>query len=393
MRIAHFSSTLVSPLGGAEQYCVELAKWQQRKGNDCSVYAGWISDDVRLDLETVGIRVVRLAVKRPYPANTKGRVLSERVQFHAKDLLGSFRPTSAMWESDIFSHEVVHVHRFQGFGSGILAHKIVVHTVHDYSLIDTSATSMRQEKPLENLPFVQRIRARVSNVSIRHAKALIFPSQRTLDRHIALGLRIPEGIGHVIPHGWPIETLEKQLRGRGTAEGKVVFLFMGKLTRSKGVHNLLEAWAAGLRGAELWIGGAGDMDSECASLDGRFGIRYLGWLDKASRAEALAKADVLVVPSTWPENFPLVVAESLLAKMPVITTETASPPLVIDGISGLVVKDSATALRKAMERLNSDNALRVSLSKGAEQMAKELDFDVHGRKMMELYRSTVYSND
>ena len=41
MRIAQFVSSVLTPLGGAEQYCLELSRWLRDRGHDVTVVTGW----------------------------------------------------------------------------------------------------------------------------------------------------------------------------------------------------------------------------------------------------------------------------------------------------------------------------------------------------------------
>lgn len=163
-------------------------------------------------------------------------------------------------------------------------------------------------------------------------------------------------------------------------------LFLGKLAEHKGIPLLLDAWGAGVPGATLTVGGDGPLRDAVSAADA---VVAAGWLDEAGRARALAETDLLVMPSRWAENFPIVVAEALLAGVPVLTTTTASPPLVVDGDSGLVVPPTAAALRGAIERLVDDRALRAALRAGATRRAEELDMDRHVDRVLEHYGASA----
>ena len=46
MKIAQFVSSFLTPLGGAEQYCLELSRWLRDAGHDVTIITGWISSDL-----------------------------------------------------------------------------------------------------------------------------------------------------------------------------------------------------------------------------------------------------------------------------------------------------------------------------------------------------------
>lgn len=378
MRIAQFVGSLLEPLGGAEQYCLELARWQRDQGHDVTIVTGWVSPGIEKSLAAEGLAVRVVRSRRPYPPDRKGSKPAA-VLFHGLDLLGSVRLAAPVRRLLAEPWDVVHVHRFAGFGAAVLrSGRPTVMTVHDYGLVDTTTTLLRHGREVEAPPLVQRLRTRLTNRSVRSAR-LVFPTERLRDKHVQWGLELP-AVTEVIPHGW------RGARPPASAPtGAVVFLFLGKLIATKGVELLLEAWGSGMPGAELWVAGAGPLEQAVQSAPN---VRSLGWLDDTGRRAALAAASVLVLPSTWPENFPLAAAEGVLAGLPLVSTTIAAPPVLHDGVNGLLAAPDADSLRAAMEQL-LDPARRASFAAGSRELALELDFDTHGRRIEALYAAVV----
>jgi glycosyltransferase involved in cell wall biosynthesis len=50
------------------------------------------------------------------------------------------------------------------------------------------------------------------------------------------------------------------------------------------------------------------------------GLVQLGWLSPAEVAEEMARSSFLILPSVWPENFPMVIAEAFCQGLPVIAS-------------------------------------------------------------------------
>ncbi|PZE29917.1 hypothetical protein DEI82_10510 [Curtobacterium sp. MCBD17_019] len=384
MRIAHVSSSLLSPLGGAEQYCLALAGAQVRRGHDVTVVTGWVDDGARALVAATGARLVVVPGRRPYSPDRQGTGRLARVRFHAAELRDSLRPTAITRFLEDGGFDAVHVHRFSGFGAAPfrLAGPRVVHTAHDFTLVHTSASLTRGDAPIDHVGRVQGLRSRVVAAAIPRDATLIFPSERTRDRHAERGFRLDAHRSTVLPHGW---SAPRDAPPRSESDVLRV-LFLGKLAEHKGIPLLLEAWGAGVPGATLTVGGDGPLRDAVSAADA---VVAAGWLDEAGRARALAETDLLVMPSRWAENFPIVVAEALLAGVPVLTTTTASPPLVVDGDSGLVVPPTAAALRGAIERLVDDRALRAALRAGATRRAEELDMDRHVDRVLEHYGASA----
>lgn len=386
MKITHVQSTFVAPLGGAESYVLALAAAQARHGDCVEIVTAWTDPETVARARRSGVVVRQLPVRRPYRPDEHGSTVTARVAFHALDLWGAFvvpRALRRVQKPD----RVVHVHRFQGIGSAILRAQAapVVHTAHDYCLVDTTSTSVRHGIEQSRLGLVQRLRARVLWRSARRADVVVFPSVRTRRRHAALGLPLDEIDARVVPHGW-IAAAHPEDR---QPSARPRFVFLGKLQKEKGIETLLRAWEqAGIDG-ELVIAGDGPLRGVVEKAVGET-VTYVGWADDARKAALLSTATALVFPSQWPETFGLVIAESLLAGCPVIATPDAAGSLVIDGVNGVVsASSSAEALAAALERVALDARLRATLTDGARASAADLDFDTHLARITRVYTDAI----
>jgi glycosyltransferase involved in cell wall biosynthesis len=144
--------------------------------------------------------------------------------------------------------------------------------------------------------------------------------------------------------------------------------FVGTLVWHKGAHVLLEA-AKALNGAfELHL--HGDLTTFPTYVERlretarTFPVAFHGSFDRESLPAVYGNLDVLVVPSLWPENSPLVIHEAFMHGVPVIGARTGGiPGLVTDGLSGLLYDAFSTcALAEALQRVIDDRALLRRLS-------------------------------
>jgi glycosyltransferase involved in cell wall biosynthesis len=134
--------------------------------------------------------------------------------------------------------------------------------------------------------------------------------------------------------------------------------YIGTLAWHKGVHVLLEAMRElPARACELRVFGDPRVFPEyTASLRERAAglpVRFMGAFDRDRVAEIYGQIDVLVVPSLWLENSPLVVHEAFMADVPVVAARIGGlPELVEDGRSGLLYDPRSPAeLAAALRRL------------------------------------------
>jgi len=131
-------------------------------------------------------------------------------------------------------------------------------------------------------------------------------------------------------------------------------LYLGRIDRLKGCRVLIEALplvrARLDRPVHLELAGEGPDRDHCAELaeslrDPHVTIRQAGWLDVEARAAALLAADVVVVPSLWPEPYGLAGLEAVTAGIPVAAFATGGVPEWLDeGVTGaLAPADPPTA--------------------------------------------------
>lgn len=137
--------------------------------------------------------------------------------------------------------------------------------------------------------------------------------------------------------------------------GALRFGFMGRILPVKGVDLLIKAFRQVRGDVELSIfGNAGNHAlylEEYRRGDTR--ITFRGSFDNCHLSNVLGGMDVLVVPSVWLENAPLVIQEAHLAGIPVITSNAGGmAELVRDGVDGyLFPLGDEDALRDLLQRL------------------------------------------
>ncbi|OUP08465.1 glycosyltransferase [Collinsella sp. An2] len=130
------------------------------------------------------------------------------------------------------------------------------------------------------------------------------------------------------------------------------FLYLGRLSKEKGVDVLIEsfarAWGEGKTpGWRLVIAGDGperDRLERLAAARGLGGtVRFAGYVAGTARDGLLYDARYACVPSVWNENAPYSVLEAMAAGVPVIGSRIGGiPELVHDRVTGLLFRPGDT---------------------------------------------------
>jgi GT2 family glycosyltransferase/glycosyltransferase involved in cell wall biosynthesis len=208
------------------------------------------------------------------------------------------------------------------------------------------------------------------------------PSHYIRDRFVQFGVA-PERIT-VSPNGVPIRlkpdpTSEDSRTGQGPwgppSGGPSLRLgFLGSLIASKAPHLLLEAAgrlpcgsvSIDLFGAYSAYHGDDSYRERLEPLLRGEGVRVHGAIAHEHIHGALASIDVLVVPSIWPENAPLVIQEAFLAGIPVVASRIGGiPEMVVDGKNGLLFRaGDVQDLSEILTRLLDDPGLLATLRAG-----------------------------
>jgi glycosyltransferase involved in cell wall biosynthesis len=217
-------------------------------------------------------------------------------------------------------------------------------------------------------------------VSCHLASEVICVSHSLREVALELGLASPERIrvllggsgqgvdtdGRFNPGRLPIGTGAEVRRELGIPDDALVFGFVGRLVRDKGIHELAEAWARvreRFADARLLLVGPFEQEDPVSSevraaLEQDPRVHRVGFTRDTPRY--YAAMDVVVLP-TYREGFPNVPLEAASMERPVIATRIPGcVDAVEDGATGtLVAPRSADELARAMTRYAGDAVLRA----------------------------------
>jgi glycosyltransferase involved in cell wall biosynthesis len=118
-----------------------------------------------------------------------------------------------------------------------------------------------------------------------------------------------------------------------------------------------------------------------ATRERKVRIEFSGWLDPHRIEALLATADLLVVPSLWPEPFGLVGLEAARHRLPVAAFAVGGiPDWLRSGVNGYLARGdppTADGLAEAIIACLKDPETHARLRDGAGRVAAEFDLDDH----------------
>ena len=166
-------------------------------------------------------------------------------------------------------------------------------------------------------------------------------------------------------------------------------LFVGRLSVEKGVDVLLEAWR-GLA-TPLRLVGPGEFTPE--QRNGLSpAVERLGFVDDPTLMASMRQASFMVVPSLVYEGFPMVVAESYAAGLPIIASRLgALGELVEDGSTGLhfTAGDASDLAAKVRWAAAHPEAMRAMGRKARQRYEDRYAPEANYRRLMEIYAGAL----
>jgi glycosyltransferase involved in cell wall biosynthesis len=373
-------------LGGTELYAAALAAAQARAG---AVVTAWT------------------------PAGLSRRPLRFRETFDRAEADGSFGAACAAARPD-----VVHVHHLTGASMGIPAvaraqgARVVV-TLHDAwlacargQLVDRTgarcagpddARCARCLAPALWAPLpaavADRLPLRRDLVAAR--RAALARLVATVDLFLSPSRHLPARLG--LPATWlPLPLLRPIPAAPAGPPGPVRFLFLGSLLPTKGPAIALEAFARLPAGAATLriVGPSPRYDGRTTYADGVRaraaevpGVSLLGACPPDAVPALFADADVLLFPSTWEENSPLVLREAAAAGLRVVASDLPGVTEVLGPARGSRVEPGdAAAWRAAL-------AAEVRRGRARDAVLASDDIDTHAGRLAEVYASLLSRRD
>jgi glycosyltransferase involved in cell wall biosynthesis len=314
-----------------------------------------------------------------------------------------------------FNPEIIHVHNLFFIGSPSVLYaaskyKIpVVMTLHNYRLICANALLFRNGQVCElcvhkKFP-VSGIRykcyrdsasasALVTTITGIHklmgtwkskVDVFITPTEFVRSKLLNSSLKIPAKKmiikSHFVPH-----------HGSGREQRDDFFLFAGRIAKEKGVHILLQAFAAMPEQKIVIIGDGPEKNTLESEYKSYQNISFTGQVDKLQVREYMKKCKAFICPSIWYEVVPLTIIEAFSTGTPVIASRSgAMAESVSDGYNGLhfTTGDPNDLKAKINLFLKETETSKMFYKNAKQTYLQKYDPGVHYKAIIEIYKKVM----
>jgi len=188
---------------------------------------------------------------------------------------------------------------------------------------------------------------------------------------------------------YPLISSSQGKAGRGEKTSRV--LYIGRLEHFKGADILIDA-AKELSHLQFDILGDGSqrrmLEAKVAEKNIK-NVHIHGHVPIKETERFYANADIFVHPSRAPEPFGRTIVEAMTFGLPVIVSDTGSPPWISRGAGLTFRRGDPKDLANQIEKLSSDEDLRKSFSAHALNRAKKFDYKNTIKRMNNSYESLL----
>ena len=180
-------------------------------------------------------------------------------------------------------------------------------------------------------------------------------------------------------------------------DDKVHLLFLGLITKLKGIYDLVEVIAEHkdeFRGKMLLhVGGNGEVDvlkKKIKDLEVEELVKFEGWVSKDKKIELMNKCKVFILPS-YVEGLPLSILEAMSYNMAIISTRVGGiPSIVEDQINGLLFEPGdKDSIYSSVKLLVFNKQLLLSMSKDNSQKIGDFYPDNVANKLEYIYTTLL----
>lgn len=405
MKVCIITNTYSADLiGGSNIYTNILVRELNKRNHEVIVIAACSEKDSVLAHETAKIYYFR-------PLNVASCSEIGRKAFPWQGvwtLLDIYNPYSLIKILKILKKEkpdLVHVHTplditLSSFDAARMLNLPLVFTAHDYLLLCRRVVLLHKTGNIcsnENMNKLCRFyRFFVKKIVGNKADVVVFPSE-FIARFFSERGFFQKTKKAVIPYPITLDKVERHQSANANGETHLNFLYVGSLSRHKGVDVLIKAFKGiGNDDIGLHIVGCGRLERDLKDLAGNDKrIEFFGKINNDEIRKCYERADVLVVPSVWNEVFGIVIMEAFRAGLPVIASRIGGMIEVVqDRHNGFLFEcGNIEELRAILQNISENPGILKEMGKHAKEDVKKYETSVHMEKLISNYEEAIALNE
>ena len=394
MKILHINNTY-KPVGGAEVYIRSLSDIFKENGHEIFLFA---IDDEK-NIEDNNLFVYRDIFKRGPIKYFLWHYLNPTLYLRLNRWIKNVSP------------DVIHIHNNGKFSTSVLlalqkSRAIIIQTVHDYSLVCPIAYCVKPDG--KQCGGGLGIKCPISGCIswFEYAYRLIpeclnrYVIKITVNQFIAPSKKLKQILDDnkyanvvYLPNFIDSATIEPDFN----KTEKYNITYVGRLSNEKGLIYLIKAIPEIITifpSCILHLIGGGPIESELKMLVKELNIEktviFHGRVSEYFLNESYKKATIIIMPSIWMENNPIVALEAMAFGKPIIASNTGGYPDLIDnGITGFLIEPrNSDQIAKRIIQILSDDELAKSMGRNARKKV-ELEFgrEKHINGLLEIYNN------
>jgi glycosyltransferase involved in cell wall biosynthesis len=312
-----------------------------------------------------------------------------------------------------FGPDVIHVHNLFFNASPSVLYSVgkkipIIFTLHNFRLVCANGVFLRDGKPCElclkkvmpldgirNRCYRQSLTETALLTSITSLHKVLNTWNKKVDKYICLTefakKKILASSLQLSPEQIEVKPNFVRDPGCNLEEREDFFLFVGRLSREKGIDVLLESARQG--NYHLKIIGEGPEQHkviEAAKVNPR--IEYLGYQQFPVILTYLQRCLAILVPSIWYEGFPVTIVEAFAAGTPVIASDLGSMAVIVQDHSNgfLFEAGNYLQLNEKIDYLLANKQALKSLNMNARQAYLDNYCpEKNYQRLMEIYQSVL----
>ena len=404
MRILMLTQFYHPIIGGEERIVQDLSVELARRGHEVAVATLWHAGFQDYEIDR-GVRIFRIRSTTQRAA----WLYRETQRRHAPpwpdpETTWALRRVLAQVQP-----EIVHAHNWLVYSFlplKLQSRARLLLTLHDYSLLCVKRRLIYRGAPCGGPGFIKCLACSKAHYGLAKGVSTAVGHRRmSLAERAAVDMYLPISNAVAVGNGLVGSTLPFQVLpdfvpddldtdqddvGTYTAqlpEGDYI-LFVGDLSRDKGIHILLKAYGELKDAPPLVLIGRRCLDTPVELPPN---VLMLGSWPHAAVMQAWRRCSLAVVPSVWPEPFGIVALEAMASVRPVIASSTGGlADIVVDGETGVLVPPGdPMALRTALERLLADRDIREQMGQAGKRRAAQFQASTIVPRVEQVYRRVM----